>query len=80
MRLPSSASRRALCYLVFRSKVSFASLKSLSSWVKDMIYRIDFMRSWLRNGQPSSFALPVFFFPQGFMTGTTHYHFVSVYV
>jgi hypothetical protein len=55
---------------ICRSKVSFASLKSLSSWVKDMIYRIDFMRSWLRNGQPSSFALPVFFFPQGFMTGT----------
>lgn len=52
------------------SKVSFASLKSLGSWVKDLIYRIDFMRAWLKNGQPSAFALPVFFFPQGFMTGT----------
>jgi dynein heavy chain len=51
------------------SKVGFASLKSLGSWVKDLIYRIEFMRKWLRNGQPSAFALPVFFFPQGFMTG-----------
>jgi len=51
-------------------KVSFASLKSLASWVKDLIYRVDFIRYWLINGQPYSFALPVFFFPQGFMTGT----------
>jgi dynein heavy chain, axonemal len=50
-------------------KVSFASLKSLASWVKDLIYRIDFMRTWLRKGQPAAFSLPVFFFPQGFMTG-----------
>lgn len=28
------------------------------------------MRGWLKGGQPACFPLPVFFFPQGFMTGT----------
>ncbi|KAH8088732.1 dynein light chain binding protein [Aureococcus anophagefferens] len=51
-------------------KVSFETLKTLGSWVKDNLFRIDFMRSWLLGGLPTSFALPVFFFPQGFMTGT----------
>ena len=52
------------------TKVSFASLKTLSSWVKDLIYRVEFLRVWLKQGQPACFSLPVFFFPQGFMTGT----------
>jgi len=52
------------------TKVSFATLKSLGSWVKDLIARVDFFDVWLRAGQPFNFALPVFFFPQGFMTGT----------
>ncbi len=45
-------------------RVSFASLKSLGSWVKDLIFRVSFMRTWLLNGQPATFPLPVFFFPQ----------------
>ena len=28
------------------------------------------MRTWLKNGQPAAFPLPVFFFPQGFMTAS----------
>merc|ERR1712070_179844 len=51
------------------TKVSFASLKTLASWVKDVIYRVEFMRNWLLTGLPTTFPLPVFFFPQGFMTG-----------
>ena len=51
-------------------RVSFASLKTLSSWVKDLVDRVDFMRTWLVNGQPASFPLPAFFFPQGFMTAS----------
>lgn len=51
-------------------KVSFASLKSLGSWVRDLIFRVDFMRGWLLNGEPFAFPLPVFFFPQGFMTAS----------
>ncbi|CAM9848246.1 unnamed protein product, partial [Choristocarpus tenellus] len=52
------------------SNVSFASLKTLASWNKDLIFRVAFMRKWLQEGQPACFPLPVFFFPQGFMTGT----------
>jgi len=50
--------------------VSFASLKSLGSWVNDLLYRVKFMRLWLHKGQPHCFPLPVFFFPQGFMTAS----------
>ena len=52
------------------TKVSFATLKTLASWMKDVNFRIDFMRVWLQTGLPTCFPLPVFFFPQGFMTGT----------
>ena len=45
-------------------KASFASLKSLGSWVSDLIFRVIFMRTWLKEGQPAAFPLPVFFFPQ----------------
>jgi dynein heavy chain len=45
-------------------KVSFASLKSLGSWVSDLIFRVAFMRTWLVKGEPAAFPLPVFFFPQ----------------
>lgn len=38
--------------------------------MKDLILRVDFFHGWLLNGQPATFPLPVFFFPQGFMTGT----------
>jgi len=51
-------------------KASFASLKTLASWVRDMNGRVSFMREWLVNGQPAAFPLPVFFFPQGFMTAS----------
>eukprot|EP01038_Epipyxis_sp_PR26KG_P006339 gene6339-8727_t len=51
-------------------RVSFASLKSLGSWMRDLIFRVSFMRLWLQKGQPAAFPLPVFFFPQGFMTAS----------
>ena len=33
------------------SVVSFASRKSLLSWVKDMLFRVQFCRTWLYEGQ-----------------------------
>ena len=45
-------------------RASFASLKSLGSWVADLVFRVKFMRTWLVSGQPHAFPLPVFFFPQ----------------
>ena len=54
--------------------VAYPSLKPLASWVKDLTARVAFMRKWLTKGQPKAFPLPVFFFPQGFMTGTLQNH------
>lgn len=50
-------------------KVSYPSLKPLSSWYDDLILRVDFIDNWLKNGNPNSYSLPYMFFPQGFMTG-----------
>lgn len=55
-------------------KVGFASLKPLASWVLDMQFRFEFLRKWLLHGQPNTFAMPVFFFPQGFLTGVLQNH------
>ncbi|KAJ1632319.1 dynein heavy chain domain-containing protein [Pavlovales sp. CCMP2436] len=55
-------------------KVSFLSLKPLGSWVKDLHGRVAFFRSWLKGGRPACFAMPAFFFPQGFMTGSLQLH------
>jgi len=55
-------------------KVSFLSLKPLSSWVKDLQSRVAFFRTWLVQGRPVCFAMPAFFFPQGFMTGALQLH------
>jgi len=50
-------------------KVAYLSLKPLSSWYADLIERVAFMDSWLKDGQPNAFWISGFFFPQGFMTG-----------
>jgi dynein heavy chain len=48
--------------------VGYPSLKPLSTWIPDMILRLEFMSKWLYEGPPASFWLSAFFFPQGFMT------------
>lgn len=55
-------------------KVAYPSLKPLTSWYKDLIERVAFMQEWLSNGQPNSFWMSGFFFPQGFMTGCLQTH------
>jgi len=44
-------------------KVGYPSLKPLSSWVPDLISRVEFIGSWLYNGPPITYWLPAFFFP-----------------
>lgn len=51
-------------------KVGYPSLKPLSSWVTDLILRLEFISKWLYEGQPDSFWLSAFYFPQGFMTAS----------
>jgi dynein heavy chain len=50
-------------------KVSYPSLKPLSSWMKDLKLRINFLKDWLTDGSVMSFWMSSFFFPQGFLTG-----------
>ncbi len=44
--------------------VSFSTLKPLSSWLKDVTARVEFLRTWLHDGPPVAFPLAYFFFPQ----------------
>jgi dynein heavy chain len=56
------------------ASVSYPSLKALSLWFPDLLVRVDTIRQWLENGNPSSYWLPGMFFPQGFMTGVLQTH------
>jgi dynein heavy chain len=44
-------------------KVGYPSLKPLSSWVPDLIQRVEFISKWLYSGPPDTYWLPAFFFP-----------------
>jgi len=54
--------------------VAYLSMKPLASWVEDFHRKMAFMRMWLEQGAPTSFWLPGFFFPQGFLTGALQNH------
>ncbi|KAA6399562.1 MAG: putative Dynein heavy chain, partial [Streblomastix strix] len=56
------------------ANVAYPSLKSLGSWIDDLIVRVNFLEMWIENGAPNSFLLPGFFFPQGFLTGILQMH------
>lgn len=69
-------------YLAFQNNVlpgiwrtvSYSSLKPLSSWFKDMISRVTFIREWLHNKAPLSYWMSGFYFPQGYLTGVLQTH------
>lgn len=58
---------------MWKSK-GYICLKPLNSFVTDMIFRMEHMEDWLRNGPPKSFWVSAFFFPQGFMTASMQMH------
>mmetsp|Transcript_28327 Transcript_28327/g.25133 ORF Transcript_28327/g.25133 Transcript_28327/m.25133 type:complete len:225 (-) Transcript_28327:49-723(-) len=49
-------------------KVSYPSLRPLSSWFEDLQARCNFFDTWLNKGKPKGFWISAFFFPQGFLT------------
>ncbi|KAK1792527.1 hypothetical protein P4O66_012465 [Electrophorus voltai] len=53
---------------------AYPSLKPLGSWVRDLTLRTAFIDSWVTRGQPKSFWISGFFFPQGFLTGVLQNH------
>jgi dynein heavy chain len=55
-------------------KAAYPSLKPLGGWIADYHRRIEFVHTWLRQGNPKTYWLPGFFFPQGFMTGVLQTH------
>nr|CAH7756359.1 unnamed protein product [Callosobruchus chinensis]CAH7757601.1 unnamed protein product [Callosobruchus chinensis] len=56
------------------SAKSYNSLKSLGSWTRDLLLRLDFICIWVRFGHPISYWISGFYFPQGFLTGTLQTH------
>ncbi|KAG7222943.1 hypothetical protein INR49_015970 [Caranx melampygus] len=53
---------------------AYPSLKTLASWVRDLALRTSFIQTWITQGQPKSFWISGFFFPQGFLTGVLQNH------
>ncbi|XP_065178852.1 dynein axonemal heavy chain 6-like [Sycon ciliatum] len=53
---------------------AYPSMKTLGSWIKDLVLRVHFVDHWIHNGLPRSYWLSGFFFPQGFLTGTLQNH------
>ena len=51
-------------------KKSFPSLKPLGTYVKEVIDRCAFFKSWVDDGLPVTFPLYAFFFTQAFLTGS----------
>lgn len=50
------------------TKVSFLSLKPLSTWMEDLTKRVDFFNEWITNSYPPIYWISGFFFPQAFFT------------
>ena len=72
-----SESLETMCNNIFINQVpvawaakAYPSLKTLSSWVVDLMARCDFIQKWIDNGIPTVFWISGFFFPQAFLTGT----------
>ncbi|RKO89233.1 dynein heavy chain and region D6 of dynein motor-domain-containing protein [Blyttiomyces helicus] len=72
-----SESLETMCNSIFINQVpavwaakAYPSLKSLTSWVIDLMARCEFIQKWIDNGIPVVFWISGFFFPQAFLTGT----------
>ncbi|KAK9840800.1 hypothetical protein WJX81_005500 [Elliptochloris bilobata] len=55
-------------------RAAYPSQLPLGAWLGDFAVRMTHMQQWLRLGQPATFWLPCFFFPQGFVTAVLQAH------
>lgn len=56
------------------TKLAYQSLKNLASWYADLMNRVSFFRKWYVEGKPTTFWLPAFYFPQGFLTSVLQHN------
>lgn len=49
-------------------KQSYLTMKPLSSYVDDLLKRIEFFQAWSRTAAPNAFWLSAFYFPQALIT------------
>eukprot|EP00842_Homolaphlyctis_polyrhiza_P003901 jgi/Hompol1/4511/HPOL_003669-RA len=47
---------------------TYASLKPLAAWTRDLLQRIEFFGDWAKGNEPKQFWLGAFTFPTGFLT------------
>lgn len=47
----------------WEAPLGYPSLKPLSSWMDDLVLRLEFIADWLYKGYPDSYWLSAFFFP-----------------
>lgn len=53
---------------------TYPSQKPLLSWYRDLAKRMEFISNWLTKGEPNSYWLPVFIYPQAFLSTVLQIH------